>query len=153
MEGRRAHRTSGGGGACQKIKELHNKFSRVIACYLIYRNASSEALRVQARTFGIELPPVRSQNPLKYWIVYALALVASVYVGVYASGIVYDLMTGAGLVLGQDYERVQSWMFYSLSNFGVAIIAIFLLQLLAPIWGSACISICLLTAGRLWSRS
>ena len=65
----------------KKIKEFHNKFSRVIACYLVYRNASSEALRVQARTFGIELSPVRSQNPLKYWIVYALALVASVYVG------------------------------------------------------------------------
>lgn len=122
-------------GLVQKIKELHNKFSRVVACYLIYRNASSEALRVQARTFGIELPPAPSQNPLKYWIVYALALVVSVYVGVYASAIAYDLMTGAGLVLEQDSGRVLSWMFYSLSNFGVAIIAILLLRVVSPYLG------------------
>lgn len=59
-----------------KLKELHKKFSRVIACYLIYRNASCEALRLQAETLGIELPRRTTQNPLKYWIVYALALVA-----------------------------------------------------------------------------
>jgi hypothetical protein len=46
------------------IKELHNKLSRVIACYLVYRNASSEALRAQAKKFGIELrrpPPPKTR--------------------------------------------------------------------------------------------
>jgi hypothetical protein len=118
-----------------KLKELHNKFSRVIACYLIYRNSSSEALRLQAETLGIELPRRRSQNPLKYCIVYALALVGSVYVGAYLSAIVYDLMTGAGVVLAQNYDLVQSWVLYSLSNFGVAILAILLLRLVSPYLG------------------
>jgi hypothetical protein len=32
----------------------------------------------------------RVKTPLRYWIVYVLALTASLYAGVYASGIAYD---------------------------------------------------------------
>src|SRR5262249_54645308 len=120
----------------EKIKELHNKFARLVACYLVYRNASRDALDAEARRFGIEpTSHAAGENPIKYWIVYALALVTSVYVGVYACGIVYDWMTGAGFVPDQDFERVQSWIMYSLSNFGVAIIAILLLRVASPYLG------------------
>jgi len=119
-----------------KIKALHNKFARLVACYLVYRNASRDALDAEAREFGIEpTSHAAGENPVKYWIVYALALVTSVYVGVYACGIAYDWMTGAGFVPDQDFERVQSWIMYSLSNFGVAIIAILLLRIASPYLG------------------
>ena len=120
----------------EKIKELHNKLSRVIACYLVYRNASSEALGVEAKKFGIELrSPAVTENPMRFWIVYILALMASVYLGVYASGISYDLMTGAGLNVAQDPQLAQSWIFYSLSNYGVAIVAVLLLRVVSPYLG------------------
>jgi hypothetical protein len=120
----------------KNIKELHNKLSRLIACYLVYRNASSEALRAEAKKFGIELrSPAATENPLRFWIVYIIALVASVYVGVYASGIAYDLMTGAGLNVAQDPGRAQTWALYSLSNYGVAIIAVLLLRVVSPYLG------------------
>jgi hypothetical protein len=64
--------------------------------------------------------------------VYILALIASVYVGVYASGIAYDLITGAGLSVAQNPELVQSWILYSLSNYGVAILAVLLLRVISP---------------------
>ena len=119
-----------------KIKELHNKFARLVACYLVYRNASRDALDAEAKRFGIEpTSHAAGENPVKYWIVYALALVTSVYVGVYACGIAYDWMAGAGFVPDQDFERVQSWIMYSLSNFGVAIIAILLLRIASPYLG------------------
>jgi hypothetical protein len=118
------------------IKELHNKLARLIACYLVYRNASSEALRVEARKFGIELrTPVATENPMRFWIVYVLALMSSVYLGVYASGITYDLMTGAGLNIAQDPQLAQSWVFYSLSNYGVAIVAVLMLRVVSPYLG------------------
>jgi hypothetical protein len=120
----------------EKIKELHNKLSRVIACYLVYRNASSEAMRAEARRFGIELrSPAATENPMRFWIVYVLALMASVYLGVYVSGILYDLMTGAGLDVAQDPQLAQSWIFYSLSNYGVAILAVLLLRVVSPYLG------------------
>jgi len=75
------------------------------------RNASSEALHAEANKFGIVLrKPVAAENPLRLWIVYILALMASIYLGVCASGIAYDLFTGAGFNVAQDPERVQSWM-------------------------------------------
>jgi hypothetical protein len=118
------------------IKELHNKLSRLIACYLVYRNASSEALRAEAKKFGIDLrSPVATENPMRFWIVYIIALMASVYLGVYASGIAYDLMTGAGLNVAQDPGRAQTWALYSLSNYGVAIIAVLLLRVVSPYLG------------------
>jgi hypothetical protein len=118
------------------IKQLHNKLSRLIACYLVYRNASSEALRADARNFGIELrSPAATENPMRFWIVYILALMASVYLGVYASGIAYDLMTGAGLNIAQDPGLAQSWVFYSLSNYGLAIVAVLLLRVVSPYLG------------------
>jgi hypothetical protein len=115
------------------IRDLRDKFARLIACYLLYRNASIEALRAEADKFGIELRKnVAAENPLRYWIVYILALIASVYVGVYASGIAYDLITGAGLNVAQNPELVQSWILYSLSNYGVAILAVLLLRVISP---------------------
>jgi hypothetical protein len=118
------------------IKELHNKLSRLIACYLVYRNASSEALRAQAKKFGIELrSSVVTENPMRFWIVYILALMASVYLGVYASGIAYDLITGAGLNVAQDPQLAQSWILYSFSNYGVAIVAVLLLRVVSPYLG------------------
>lgn len=102
----------------------------------MYRNGSSDALHAAAKTFGIELrSPPDDQNPMQYWIVYMLALAASVYLGVYASSIAYDLMTGAGLNVAQDPQRAQSWVMYSLSNYGVAIVAVLLLRLAGPYLG------------------
>jgi hypothetical protein len=93
-------------------------------------------LRAEAKTFGIELrSPAAIENPLRFWIVYIIALMASVYVGVYASGIAYDLMTGAGLNVAQDPQLAQSWIFYSLSNYGVAIVAVLLLRVVSPYLG------------------
>jgi hypothetical protein len=56
------------------VKELHEKFSRLVACYLIYRFASADELYAEARQFGIELPVKKFVNPLRYWIVCAMAL-------------------------------------------------------------------------------
>lgn len=112
----------------QKIKELNNRFARLVACYLIYRNGSKKELCAEADKFGIEVSAAGSENPLRYWIVYAVALMVSVYVGVYASAISYDLFTGQGLRFDQDANRVLAWVMYTLSNFGLAIFVVLLLR-------------------------
>lgn len=110
------------------VKELHDKFARLIACYLIYRNASKEELYAEAREFGIEFSQKDPVNPLRYWIVYAMALVASVYLGVYASAIAYDWFVGGEFNPGQDPNRALTWALYSLSNYGLAIIVVLLFR-------------------------
>ena len=112
----------------RRSRSVNNQFSRLVACYLIYRNGSKSELCAEADKFGIEVSAAGSENPLRYWIVYAIALMASVYIGVYASAISYDLLTGQGLKFEQDANRVLAWVMYTLSNYGLAIFVVFLLR-------------------------
>jgi hypothetical protein len=113
------------------VNELHNRFSRLVACYLIYRHGSRKELGAEAFKFGIRLPDKVTENPLRYWIVYMIALMGSVYVGVHASAIGFDLATGAGLNLAQDSNLAMKWVMYSVTNYGLAIIVVLLLRVLA----------------------
>jgi hypothetical protein len=113
------------------VDDLHGRFSRLVACYLIYRNGSKKELYREAFKFGITLSDEAPENPLRYWIVYMIALMGSVWVGVHASAIGYDLVTGNGLKMAQDPNLALKWVMYSVTNFGLAIIVILLLRFLA----------------------
>ena len=113
----------------QKIKDLHKRISRLVACYLIYRNGSRQELCQAARNFGIDISYPVPENPLRYWIVYAVVLVASVYIGVCTSAIGYDLFNGNGLNFAQDQNRTLAWIMYTFCNYGLAIFVILLLRL------------------------
>ena len=112
----------------RKINELHNRISRLVACYLIYRNGSKKQLCGAARSFGIDLSDPVQENPLGYWIIYAVVLVTSVYIGVFASAVGYDLLAGNGLIFAQDPNRTAAWIMYSLCNYGLVILVILLLR-------------------------
>jgi hypothetical protein len=120
----------------QGVKELHKNFSRLVACYLIYRNASREELCAQACDFGVDVTVPPPENPLRYWIVYVIALIASVYVGVYASALTYDWLSGQGFNIADYPDRALTWAMYSFANYGVAIIAILLLRFVARSLGN-----------------
>jgi hypothetical protein len=113
------------------LDDLHGRFSRLVACYLIYRNGSRKELYREALRFGVTLSDTVSENPLRYWIVYMVALMASVWVGVHVSAAVYDLITGTGLDGAQDPTLAVKWIMYSTSNYGLAIIVILLVRLYA----------------------
>jgi len=121
----------------QSIKRLHSRFARLIACYLIYRNASRRDLCKEAFEFGVDVAAPRLQNPLQYWIIYAAALIAAAHLGVYLSAVIFDVLDGRGLVIGQDSGRMLAWVLYSMSNFGFAISLVLLLRLAAHSLGPA----------------
>lgn len=136
-------RWKSGGGAdlptaqlSETVKELHDKFARLVACYLIYRNGSRKELSAEANEFGIEVSVAASENPLKYWIVYVIVLMASVYVGVHVSAVLYDWINGQGLNFDQDPDLALAWVMYSLANYGLAIVVILLLRFIARSLGT-----------------
>jgi uncharacterized membrane protein len=112
----------------QNLKGLYNGFARLVACYLIYRNGSRKNLFFEAKQFGVDIPTPIQSNPLQYWVIYAIALLFSVYIGVVVSAIAYDFLDGKGFVLRQDPERLQAWLLYSLCNYGLAIVAVLFLR-------------------------
>jgi hypothetical protein len=112
----------------QSIKDLFSRFARLVACYLIYRNGSRTDLRNEAGKFGIEVDAPLHDNPMRYWIVYIVVLIGSVYIGVTVSAVAYDVLEGKGLVLAQDPNRLLAWVMYSLCNYGLAIVVVLLLR-------------------------
>ena len=131
-EGRRASARSGLATTSTRVKSIHLRFARLVACYLLYKNGSKQRLAAEARSFGIPFEDEHVENPLKYSIVYLLAVVVAVYVGVFGSAVTYDLFAGQTLSTAletQDVERVFSWMMYALSNYGLAIIVVLALRL------------------------
>ena len=121
----------------QTVSDLHTRFCRLVACYLIYRNGSRTELAAEAEKFGIRLLDRPVENPVRYWIVYMIALVISVYVGVHVSSYAFDLVaTSVGAGGKPDPNLALRWAFFTMSNFGVAIIVILLLRMLVASLGS-----------------
>ncbi len=112
----------------QTMAELHNNFSRLVACYLIYRNGARNNLCTEAKGFGIDVDTTAQRNPLRYWVIYAIALIVSVYIGVFVSAVAFDLLDGQGIVLRQDPNRMLAWVLYALCNYGLALIVVLLLR-------------------------
>ncbi|MDI3559620.1 hypothetical protein [Bradyrhizobium sp. Arg816] len=112
----------------QTVTELHDNCARLVACYLIYRNGARNNLCAEAKEFGIDVDATAQTNPLRYWIIYAIALIFSVYIGVIVSAVAYDLIDGQGIVLRQDPNRLLAWVLYALCNYGLAIIVVLLLR-------------------------
>jgi hypothetical protein len=120
----------------QTVSDLHTRFARLVACYLIYRNGSRRELAAEASRLGIGLPDKPVENPVRYWIVYMIALVLSVYFGVHVSSFAFDLFAPGGGA-AQDPNIALKWAFFSMSNFGVAIIVILMLRMVASMGNGA----------------
>jgi len=118
-----------------ELRAIHLKFARLIGCYLLYRNGSRQRLASEARKFGVPFKDEHVDNPLRYSVIYLLTVGVAVYISVYGSAIAFDVFAGKGLVYAvsnQDAERVFSWILYSLSNYGLAIVAVLMVRFL--IW-------------------
>jgi len=114
------------------VTKLHNNFSRLLACYLIYRNGDRRQLIAEAQKFGITLKGRTRDNPLEYSIVYILTLVGCVYVGVYLSAIIFDWIHNGSPLLKAIREQdpnIHSWIIYSAGNYGLTIILILSLRM------------------------
>jgi hypothetical protein len=67
----------------EQVRTIHKKFCRLVACYLLYQNGSKQRLTVAARKLGIPFTGEQVDNPLRYSIIFVLALIAAVNLGVY----------------------------------------------------------------------
>ena len=82
-----------------ELKAIHLKFARLIGCYLLYKNGSRQRLASEARKFGVPFKEEHADNPLRYSIIYLLTVGVAVWVSVYGSAILFDLLAGKGLLV------------------------------------------------------
>jgi hypothetical protein len=108
------------------VAAVRRRMCRLLACYLVYRHDTEEEVAAQARAFGIAIPDCACENPLRYAILYIVAIGVSVWLSVNFSAAFFDLVHGAGgfAALAQDPDLVMRWVGYSAANIGMPIVAI-----------------------------
>jgi hypothetical protein len=118
--------------AQDRLQDLLPKFTRLIACYLVYKNDSRDRLAACAKEFGIDVSRSTADSPLWYSIIYLVTLLGAVYIGVYSSAIVYDLFHGLGFeAFNQDPRLVERWLAYTAANYGGPIVLMLVTRFIA----------------------
>lgn len=106
-----------------EISNLHRKLRRIVACFLVYRNAREADLRSDALALGIPTDKPLPPSPVRLILIFAFSVLFSVLIGAFVSPILYDYGTtgNVGDIFG-DY--VWKWSVYSV---GVTCVPLFLL--------------------------
>jgi hypothetical protein len=118
--------------AAAKIENLRRQYCRLAACFIVFRNETRKATVDEANEFGAKIPHVVTRaNPLRYVIIYFATILLSIYLGVWLSSTLWDLMHGDfNFVSTQDPNLVTRWTYFSLASFGTPIAVILLLRYL-----------------------
>ena len=116
-----------------EVNALRVNMCRLAACYLVFKNDTQEEIVAHAKEFGIRFEDPVRENPLRYAIMYLVAVALSVYFGVYLSAVLFDSWHATPLyeaLRRQDSELIWRWVGLSVANTGVPICGILLAKYL-----------------------
>lgn len=112
-----------------KVDSLRYQYCRLAACFLVFKNETQKDAFRDANQFGvtIALDPPRA-NPLRYTVIFVVAIMMAIYFGVLLSALSWDLLHRGPVNLNPNIAT--KWMFYALANYGMPIMAVLLLRYL-----------------------
>lgn len=120
-----------------KVDKLRRKYCRLAACFIVFKNAKKKGTVRDAIELGarIATEEVRA-NPMRYVVMFILAIVASIYLGVWLSATIWDLvhaatagMAGSSPVPANGAAATR-WVYYGLATFGTPIAVCLMLRYL-----------------------
>ncbi len=111
-----------------KAEALRRKYCLLAACFILYKNATKKAAIRDAAAFGVKIGANEARaNPMRYVALFIVAVVASIYLGVWISAILRDLFHPALEATGAQHpvEGIDviatRWVYYGLATFGAPI--------------------------------
>jgi hypothetical protein len=116
-----------------EVNVLRVNMCRLVACYLVFKNDTQEEIVASAKEFGIRFADSVRENPLRYAIMYLVAVALAVYFGVYLSAVLFDFLQGVTVfdaLRHQDSNLIWRWVGLSVGNTGVPICGILLAKYL-----------------------
>ena len=118
--------------AAASIENLRRQYCRLAACFIVFRNETRKAAIDEANEFGAKIPYVVVRaNPLRYVVIFFAAILLSVYLGVWLSSTVWDVVhRDFAFASSQDSELVTRWTYFSLATYGTPIVLVLLLRYL-----------------------
>jgi hypothetical protein len=115
-----------------KVDLLRRHYCRLAACFLVFKNQTQKNALRDAKEFGVTITPdLPRANPLRYTVIFFVAIMIAIYVGVSLSAMSWDLLHGnLSSVLNQDPDLITWWIGYALAIYGMPIFAVLLLRYL-----------------------
>jgi hypothetical protein len=115
-----------------RIETLRTRYCRLAACFLVFRNQTNRDVLLDAERFGAAIAPETSrENPLRYAVIFAVAIMFAIYLGVYVSAILWDAAHGELRdALSQDSDLVMRWISRGAVTYGMPIFVILVLRYL-----------------------
>jgi hypothetical protein len=108
-----------------KAETLRRKYCLLAACFILYKNATKKATVHDAAAFGVTIAADEARaNPMRYIVLFLVAIVASIYLGVFMSALLWDLLHPAMAVMGagpaaEGTDAIATrWAYYGLATFG-----------------------------------
>ena len=116
----------------RKVDSLRLQYCRLAACFLVFKNDTKKDALRDAKQFGVTVvPDAPRANPLRYIVIFFVAIMIAIYLGVSLSAMIWDLLSGNfhGAFV-QDPDLVTRWTGYALATYGMPILAVLLLRYL-----------------------
>ncbi len=121
-----------------KVETLRRKYCRLAACFMVFKNATKKGTIRDAVVFGVRIASNEARsNPMRYVVLFIVAISVSIYLGVWLSATIWDLVhpaAAAAAVASADEGTdavATRWVFYGLATFGAPIVAALMLRYLA----------------------
>jgi len=115
-----------------KIDSLRRQYCRLAACFLVFKNQTPKNALRDAKEFGVTITPdLPRANPLRYTVIFFVAIMIAIYLGVSMSAMTWDLLNGhPSAALNQEPDLITWWIGYALAIYGMPIFAVLLLRYL-----------------------
>ena len=115
-----------------KVESLRRQYCRLAACFLVFKNQTRKNALGDAKEFGVTITPdLPRANPLRYTVIFFVAIMIAIYLGVSVSATTWDLLHGGiSTALTQDPDLITWWIGYALAIYGMPIFAVLLLRYL-----------------------
>jgi hypothetical protein len=118
----------------EKVETLRRKYCRLAASFIVFNNETKKATIVAANELGASLARIEIRaNPIRYAVLFIVAILISIYLGVWLSATMWDLshrVATTGSVFNQDADIATRWVYYGVATFGTPIVVVLLLRYL-----------------------
>ena len=121
-----------------RTETLRRQYCRLAACFVVFKNDTKKAAIGDAERFGARfMSPIEARaNPMRYVVLFVVAILVSINLGVWLSATVWDLIhpaaaaAAAASPLDNEANLATRWVYYELASFGSPIAAVLLLRYL-----------------------
>jgi hypothetical protein len=115
-----------------KVESLRRQYCRLAACFIVFKNETKKNALRDAKQFGVTITPdVPRANPLRYIVIFVVAIMIAIYLGVSLSAMTWDVLRGnSEAALSQNADLVTRWIYYAIASYGMPILVVLLLRYL-----------------------